>query len=75
MARSKLTREQVKAAVLAELSTIDCDPLDPRDLHIVGAGAKWRPMVRHRGSRIDEAQLAMIYEIGQRLVSGYDLAG
>jgi hypothetical protein len=75
MERCKLTREQVKAAVLAELSTINCDPLDPRDLHILGEGTKWKPIVRYQGSRIDEAQLAVIYEIGQRLVSGYDLAG
>jgi hypothetical protein len=74
MARRRLTREQAKAAVLAELSLIDCDPIDFRDIEILGSGSEWRPIVRRTGPRIDEAQLAVVCEVGRRLVSGYDLA-
>jgi hypothetical protein len=73
MPRSVMTRHEVREAILSAIRAQDCEPLEAEELEISVTGAHWRPIVRRLG-RLDEAQLAAVYEIGRKLGSSYDLA-
>ena len=73
MDRSPLTAAEVKAAILDEPNAMNAEPLDPRDIVLLGGGESWRPDLRRQG-RVDEAQLAVVCKVGLRLAKGYDLA-
>lgn len=69
-----VTRQQLRSLLLAELSAVDVALPDSDDIEVVAHGSTWRPILRHTGRRIDEAQLAALCEIGKRLAEGYVLA-
>lgn len=70
-----LTRQQLRSMLLAELSAVDVALPDSDDIEVVANGSSWHPVIRPKGGRIDEAQLAALCEIGKRLAQGYALAG
>lgn len=72
MSRSKLSPEEIKHRLINELASLD-DPIDVSALRIVGTGDVWKAVIVTRGARVDEAQLAALYEARRHLAASYDL--
>ena len=72
MSRSKLSSEEIRHRLINELASLD-DPIDVSTLRIVGTGDVWKAVIVTRGARVDEAQLAALYEARRHLASCYDL--
>lgn len=70
--RCKLTPEQIRHRLINQLATLE-DPIDVASLRVTGAGSNWKAMLVAPGRRLDEAQLAALYEARRRLAAEVDL--
>jgi hypothetical protein len=69
------TTEELKQHILAEiLRSPDHSDVDPGAILVVRKPAGWWATLREGGSRVDEARLATVAEIGRRLGHCYTLA-
>lgn len=72
MPRSKLTPDQIRHRLINQLATLD-DPIEVSSLHVIGTGPNWKAVLVAPGRRLDEAQLAALYEARTRLAAEVDL--
>ena len=72
MQRSKLTPDDIKHRLISQLASLD-DPIDVSALRIVGSGEAWQAVIVSSGARVDEAQLAALYEARRHLADCCDL--
>jgi hypothetical protein len=72
MSRSKLTPDEIRHRLINQLATLD-DPIDVAALRVTGTGPNWKAVLVAPGRRLDEAQLAALYEARRRLAADVDL--
>ena len=75
MTKARVPADELKKMVAAELiRTVDGHNVSPDCLVILPRRSGWWATLSNRGPRIDEALLAAVGEVGQRLCAGFDLA-
>lgn len=72
MPRRKLTIDEIRHRLISQLATLD-DPIDVAALRVTGAGADWKAVLVTPGRRLDETQLAALYEARRSLAADVDL--
>ncbi len=75
MKKARVPADELKKMVAAELiKTTEAHHVSPDSLVILSRRSGWWATLSTRGPRIDEALLAAVGEVGQRLGAGFDLA-
>lgn len=70
--RCRLTHDEIRDRLITQLAALD-DPIDVSTLRVTGAGPHWTAAFVSTGRRLDEAQLAALYEARSRLAADVDL--